>query len=56
MGLPNNEQYIRALALENATRLVASANRSERFSIDEILDVADKFADYIQYGRVSDAS
>lgn len=27
MGLPNNEQYIRGMALENATRFAASRTR-----------------------------
>lgn len=64
MALPNNEQYIRGMALESAVRLIASPNflgmtdptKPEKTQKDLLLDLADQFADYIQYGRESDAS
>ena len=52
MALPTREQYVRGMALENATRFAASRPRSwEAF---EIVDLAEYFADYIRNGKQED--
>lgn len=58
MGLPNNAQYIRGMALENATRLLAAPEVLELImedysgtTQDVTLILADYFADYIENGR-----
>ena len=53
MGLPNNNQYIRGMALENATRLIAS-RLEEDFTIGSILTLADIFAEYIRTGEIDE--
>ncbi len=56
MGLPNHEQYIRGMALESATKIVSSGclNPTDAYGSwteDELLNLSDRLADYIQYGR-----
>lgn len=57
MGLPNNDQYIRGMALESAVAFVqAKPEIVERRNVGEtqmsrLLDLADQFADYIRQGR-----
>jgi hypothetical protein len=57
MGLPNNEQYIRGMALESAIAFVEVVPVAvERLNVGEtrvsrVLDLADQFVDYIQMGR-----
>lgn len=58
MGLPNNDQYIRGMALESAVKLASSPDFGKsvggfrvRPDENDILDLADKFADYIRLGR-----
>jgi hypothetical protein len=58
MGLPDNEQYIRGMALENATRLLAAPEVLDTIledysgtTQDVTLILADYFADYIKNGR-----
>ena len=52
MALPTGEQYLRALALENATRYAAS--RSRHWEAYEVVDLAEYFADYIRNGKQED--
>ena len=52
MALPTSEQYVRALALENATRFAAS--RTRVWDEWEIVDLAEYFADYIRNGKQDD--
>jgi hypothetical protein len=52
----NKDQYARMAGLEYATKIVASGciNKEKPYgswSEEAIYDLADKFADYIQYGR-----
>lgn len=53
MGLPNNEQYIRGMALEDATRYAAS--RTRHWEAFEIVELAEYFADYIRDGKQNDS-
>ena len=52
MALPTSEQYIRGIALENATRVAAGAGRF--WEAYEIVDLAEYFADYIRNGKQED--
>lgn len=49
MALPTSEQYIRGMALENATRFAAS--RTRVWEAFEIVELAEYFADYIREGK-----
>lgn len=53
MALPTSEQYIRGMALENATRYAAS--RERHWEAFEIVDLAEYFADYIRQGKQEDS-
>lgn len=49
MALPNNEQYIRGMALESATAYAASRARS--WEAYEVVELAEYFAEYIRDGN-----
>lgn len=55
MALPNNEQYIRGMALESAVQAIQKISNPNAnwggWDKDSILDLADQFVEYIQVGR-----
>lgn len=57
MGLPNNEQYIRGMALESAVKFaeavpeVVAPRKVGETRISRLLDLADQFTKYIEVGR-----
>ena len=48
------KQEVRAVAVQAASRVVASRNQSTRFDKEDILDVAKALAAYIQNGETSE--
>lgn len=52
MTLPTSAQYVRGMALENATRYAASRGRF--WEAHEIVELAEYFKDYIEQGPEED--
>lgn len=55
-----NDQYVRALAMESATKLVTSEEYMKKadgsrvvVGLADVFDLADRIADYIQLGNPS---